>query len=90
MANTHEKRLPALSLHDVSVLMKNKHPVHIRVFGVVSSDGEVMHLFKIKKTIYIYIHIYSEHIYIYIYMCVVYQYLHIKIFFMYIYKSKKK
>ena len=42
MVNSQNDRWFALYPQDVPILMKTKHPVHIMVFGVVSSDGDIM------------------------------------------------
>ena len=36
-----DSELPVLP-QDVSIVMKSKHPIHIIVFGVVTSDGDII------------------------------------------------
>ena len=42
MVNSQNTHWLALSSQDVLILIKSKHPVHTMVFGVVTSNGNVM------------------------------------------------
>ena len=45
MVNSQNNRWFALSPKDVLTGMKTKHPVHIMVFGVFTSDGDMSLIF---------------------------------------------
>ena len=42
MMNTQNNHWFALSLQDALIMMKSKHPIHIMMFKVVTSNGDVM------------------------------------------------
>ena len=42
IVNSQNNHWLALSPQDVPIVMKSKHPVHIMVFGLVTSDGDIM------------------------------------------------
>ena len=49
MVNSQNNCWLALYLQDILMVMKTKHLVHIMMFGVVTSDGDVMPLFLLTR-----------------------------------------